>query len=343
MVLLTEQPPRDGQPGIAVPRLTDSGEELLRHAEAITRQQFGRKVFVRGVVEVSNFCRENCTYCGMRRDNRNLARFRASHEELAELILHHRPACMTDLNIQAGEDPIAAREIVVPLVRTLRRETRLGISVCLGTLPESLYQQLQSAGAALYIMKFETADPDLYRRIEAPGSLAERIQHIRHLAATGWHVSSGFIAGLPGETPSILRSNLDLAAALPLAGCSVSPFIPGETTPLGNENPANLESTLECMARLRLAHPEWFIPAVSALNLTGDGSAYIRGLQAGANLCTINLTPPKIRSDYILYKRSRTIMDEHRILDAIAAAGLEPSPASLLESIRTRTVAATPS
>src|SRR6185503_15940218 len=94
--------------------------------------RFGSQVFMRGVVEVSNFCRENCHYCGMRRQNRALKRFRAGADELAELLLHHRPASVTDVNIQTGEDPVAVEKIVLPLIRTLRQETNLGISVCLG-------------------------------------------------------------------------------------------------------------------------------------------------------------------------------------------------------------------
>lgn len=169
-------------------------------ASAITRERFGRSVFVRGVVEVSNFCRENCHYCGMRRDHRALSRYRADHDALAEMLIHDRPGSVTDINIQAGEDPIAAREVVLPLIRTLRRETPLGVSVCLGTLSRDLSEALRDAGATIYILKFEASDPVLYRRLEAPGTLPERLEHLRWLASRGWKVSSGFIGGLPGTT-----------------------------------------------------------------------------------------------------------------------------------------------
>jgi len=98
-------------------------------AAAATRNKFGKKVFVRAVVEVSNFCRENCHYCGMRRDNRSLDRFRAKYEHLAELLIHHRPSSVTDVNIQTGEDPVAVREVVLPLIEALRRETSLDFAV----------------------------------------------------------------------------------------------------------------------------------------------------------------------------------------------------------------------
>ena len=302
----------------------------------MARSGFGREVFVRGVVELSNFCRENCSYCGMRRDNRSLTRFRARAEQLAEQLIEHRPASLTDVNLQAGEDPVAVREVALPLIRALRRETPLGISVCLGTLNRALYAELQAAGASVYILKFETATPELYQRLEAPGTLAERVAHIRELAGQGWAVSSGFIAGLPRQATADLLANLELARSLPIAGCSVSPFIPGEATPLGAAAAAGIDLTLNCMAALRLLRPDWIIPAVSALNLAEPGAGYRRGLRTGANLVTINLTPEDIRGDYLLYKRDRVIMTEERILDAVAAEGLALSRRSLAEYYQAR-------
>src|SRR4029077_18933428 len=167
------------------------GEEQTafhERAAQTTRARFGKNVFVRAVVEISNFCRENCSYCGMRRDNRALVRYRAGHEQLAELLIHHRPDHVTDVNIQGGEDPVAVREVVLPLLKTLRQETSLGISVCLGSLSPSLYTELKDAGASIYIIKFESADPELYARLQAPGKFAERLANIRHLAETGWRV-----------------------------------------------------------------------------------------------------------------------------------------------------------
>jgi biotin synthase len=306
---------------------------LHEHARDATRAQFGHHVFVRAVVEVSNFCRENCAYCGMRRDNRALHRYRAKHEQLAELLIEHRPASVTDVNIQAGEDPVAVREVVLPLIHALRRETPLGISVCLGSLTPELYAELFAAGASIYIMKFEVGDAASYERLEAPGTFGERLRNIRHLAETGWKVSSGFIAGLHGQTAAALAQNLRLAAELPLHGCSVSPFIPGEETPLAHDPASNANWTLNCMAALRLMRPDWVIPAVSALNLTAE-DGYRRGLRAGANLTTINLTPGELREDYVIYKRERFIMTEERVLNAIAAEGLTPSRLSLAEYYR---------
>jgi len=314
------------------------GQQEAFHEEAaqVTRARFGNQVFVRGVVEVSNYCRENCAYCGMRRDNRALDRFRADYEQIAEVLIHHRPASLTDVNIQAGEDPVAVREVVLPLIRTLRRDTDLGISVCLGSLSHSMYAELKNAGAVIYVIKFEIANPKTYAAMESPGQFDQRIANICHLAQTGWKVSSGFIAGLPGQTTDDVLANFTLAAQLPLDGCSVSPFIPGEETPLANKPMAGIDLTLNCMAALRLMRPDWVIPSVSALNLAGAGNGYRRGLRTGANLVTINLTPADFRENYLLYKRDRFIMTEERILNAVAAEGLEPSSQSLADFYATR-------
>ena len=192
---------------------------------------------------------------------------------------------------------------------------------------------MQAAGATVYILKFESADAADYERWQAPGKLEERLRHIRQLAAEGWKVSSGFIAGLPGQSPEKILANCQLAASLPLHGCSVSPFIPGEATPLATAPAGDVETTLNCMAILRLMRPDWLIPAVSALNIAQADAGYRRGLRAGANVVTINLTPGDLQRDYLLYKRERFIMDEARVLAAIAAEGLEPSLQSMTEQL----------
>lgn len=311
-------------------------DALHNRAATLAIEQFGRKVFVRGVVEVSNFCRENCSYCGMRRDNRTLARHRAQLERLAELLIHHRPQSITDINIQSGEDPIVVREVVIPLIEILKRETPLGISVCLGTLTKRAYEELQQIGASTYILKFEIADPTQYAELNAPGTWAERISHIRLLAESGWNVSSGFIVGLPGQDDERLLANFKLATELPLDGCSVSPFISGDETPLAQFPSADIDLTLNSMAALRVLRPDWVIPAVSALNLADPVDGYRRGLRTGANLVTINLTPAGIREDYLLYKRDRFIMTEERILSAIQAEQLSPSKQTLADFYRAR-------
>ena len=235
-----------------------------------------------------------------------------------------------------GEDPVAVHEVVLPLIQILRRETNLGISVCLGTMNAPIYAALKEAGATTYIIKFEIGDPRQYAAMQAPGRYEERLEHIRHLAATGWNVSSGFIAGLPDQSDDELLKSFAVATALPLRGCSVSPFIPGEATPVADAPTGDIDLTLNSMAALRLMRPDWVIPAVSALNIAGPGNGYRRGLRTGANLATINMTPDDLREDYLLYKRDRFIMTEERILSAIEAEGLAPSSQSLADFYRVK-------
>jgi biotin synthase len=309
---------------------------LEQRAGALRDQVFGREVFVRGVIEVSNFCRQNCNYCGMRRDNRDLKRFRVELESLRELVRHGLPDIITDLNIQTGEDVVGDREIVLPLIETIRREKPdLGISVCLGTLDAKLYDELKAAGASYYIIKMETGNREHYVQVQAPGTFDKRIAAIRYLAASGWSVSSGFILGLPGQTPEHVEETLQLLGELPLVGASVSPFISGEQTPFTGHPSGNFEETIRCIAQLRLQNPSYIIPAISALNLVNE-DGYVRALKAGANLATINLTPASNRNDYLLYKRNRFIMHEQRVTEAIEKAGCSISTVSIAETMRLR-------
>ena len=312
-----------------------SQQSFHQAARELRDTTFGRKVFVRGVVEVSSHCRQNCGYCAMRRDNRALHRYRLSADQLLELILHHRPASITDLDIQAGEDPVAVREVVLPLIWHLRRHTNLGITVCLGTLAPHEFDELREAGADYCVLKIETGDAEHYHDILAPGTLGQRLNAIRYLASTGWNVSSGIIVGLPRQTDELILNSLELLAGLPLAGSSVSPFIAGNDTPYAQHANGDLDATLNCVALMRLASPPWIIPAVSALKMVGhDG--YARALNAGANLTTINLTPTECREQYPIYRRDRFIMDEDRVLSAIDRAGCTPSTVSVSQHCRGR-------
>ncbi len=315
---------------MSAPTAERAGPFLHEQARAIRDERFGRRVFVRGVVEVSSYCRQNCHYCAMRRDNGHLERYRLAADELAELIIHHRPVGITDIDIQAGEDPVAVREVVLPLVRELRRHTNLGITLCLGTLSPNEYDRLRDAGGEYYVIKLESGNAAHYQSIESPGTLVKRIAAIRHLADTGWKVSSGFIAGLPGQTPAHVEETLDLLAGLPLAGCSVSPFVAGNQTPFASAPCGEIELTLDCVARMRLRSPHWIIPAVSAMRLVSE-DGYVRAFNAGANLATINLTPRSAQANYPIYKHDRIIMDEARVRSAIAEAGCELSRVGISE------------
>jgi biotin synthase len=328
-------PPGTAGPPRSIPFATAGLDTALHErAKAARDGVFGHLVFVRGVVEVSSYCRQNCRYCAMRRDNDTLKRYRLAVDELAELIIHHRPAAITDIEIQAGEDPETVREVVLPLVRELRRRTHLGITLGLGTSSPREYDRLREAGANGYVMRIETGNGEHYKFMQCPGTMAERMAAIGYLSGKGWNVWSGLIVGLPGQTAAHVEQTLNLLTLLPLCGCSVSPFVAGARTPLAGAPNGDIEQTLNCLAWLRLRAPHWIIPAVSAMEMVAkDG--YVRALNAGANLATINLTPPAVRADYPIYKPDRLIMDEERVLSAIAEVGCAPSRVGLADHLRT--------
>ena len=245
------------------------------------------------------------------------------------------PAMVTDLNLQAGEDPKVIDEIVIPIVRYIRAHTKLGVSLSLGTLAASQYEALRDAGAFYYIIKLETGDSVHYRELHAPGTYEERLETIRLLANSGWKVSSGMIMGLPGQSLKMITQTIQILVGLPLAGVSVSPFIPGEETPFANEKLPEIESILNALAILRLTSPERIIPAVSAMSLFGKGS-YVNALRSGANLVTMNLTPAKERNDYLLYKRGRYIMGQEQIQRVLDEAELEASQLSMSDFLCSR-------
>ena len=308
----------------------EEAEQLRNLGQQARNRIFGNTAFVRGVIEVSNYCRENCSYCGMRRDNRTLSRFRIERDKILRMIDVGLPAMVTDLNLQAGEDPKVIEELIIPVVRYIRTHTKVGVSLSLGTLSESQYEALRNAGAFYYIIKLETGKSDHYRELRAPGTYEERLRAIQLLAKTGWKVSSGMIMGLPGQSVDMVAQTIQILSRLPLAGVSVSPFIPGEETPLAPEKPAEMGITLNALAILRLASPERIIPAVSAMSLLGRGG-YVNALRAGANLVTMNLTPTRERNDYLLYKRGRYIMQQEQIRRALDEAKLEASRVGMAE------------
>ncbi|MES2308728.1 MAG: radical SAM protein [Verrucomicrobiota bacterium] len=307
-------------------------EKLWKEAGELRDSIFGKEVFIRGVVEISNYCRQNCDYCGMRRDNQDLDRYRLDGDSVFEHLKNYLPPEVRDINFQTGEDVVSVRDRMVPLIQRVRQGTQLRVSLCLGTLSPKEYDTLRDAGAEYYIIKIESGNEAHFQAIHAPGTLQKRIEAIRYLSQSGWSVSSGFISGLPGQTTDHMVETLNLLQSLPLKGTSVSPFIPGENTPFAGFTTMTGVEALNSVAILRLQNPERVIPAVSAFNIVHE-EGYRFALNAGANLATINLTPERERADYQLYTQKRVIMNRDRVLRALEGAGLTPSDRSMITSI----------
>ncbi|MCG8554037.1 MAG: radical SAM protein [Proteobacteria bacterium] len=304
-------------------------DRKLNKACQIRDKVLGRSVFLRGVIEFSNVCVRNCLYCGMRASNRDLRRYQMDAGSLVAAAQEIRADGLGIAMIQGGDD---LAYDTGELARAVSEVRRLGLTVllCIGDRPLQHYELFRAAGAEQAIVKFETSNAELYKQMRPHNSLEDRLELIRGLAAMGYSVSSGCILGLPGSTTSDSIRDLELVKELPLFAASVSPFIPGPSTPLSGYASPPLDSVLDFIAGMRLENPDLLIPAVSALNAlaTNEGRKTLGlalGLQAGANVVTVNYTPNDARGDYIIYRTARSLVSLDMAIDAARTAGLQLS------------------
>lgn len=321
--MLSTRPPRSE----LLEALGARDEGLFEQARDARRAVFGDAVRVRGVVEISSYCRKRCDYCGMRRSNRALARFRASRvEEVFEAVRGIAEMGLSTVLLQGGED-VRSDRLLEALLPRVKAELGLQVILNVGERPRDQLARFRQAGADGYIMKFETSDAALYERITG-GPAAERLQQIRWLQDLGFRVGVGNIVGLPGQTMESLADDLRLACDLRPDFVSASPFIPNDGTPLERETPGSLELTLRVLALYRLLLPEALIPTVSALEKLAPGGQ-VQGLHAGANVVTANFTPPGWRDRYVIYSPRRFVVSLEHALATVSRAGLtvDPRPA----------------
>ena len=276
--------------------------ELKALARETANRVHGKRVLLRGLIEVSNHCAMDCLYCGIRHGNTTVVRYRLSPEELAETIQVGRQAGFMTFVLQGGEDPALAGEGLLRLTETARAAAgpEPAITLSFGIRSRREYEELKAAGADRYLMRFETADADLHRYLRNGSTLDRRLKALEAIRAAGLQLGSGFMTGLPGETEETLIQNLLLASYLGMEMGGVGPFIPHPETPLGGAPGGDLERALRATALLRLALPACHIPATTAA-----GSIHPEGreqmLEAGANVLMPNLTPVWYKKQYLLY------------------------------------------
>lgn len=272
---------------------------LFERARAIRDQSYGRRVFLRGLIEYSNYCKNDCLYCGIRASNTHIRRYRLDEETiLACCEIGYRIGYRTFV-LQGGEDPH------VPLVRIVqeirKRYPDCAITLSAGELSRASYKQLFDAGADRYLLRHETADPCHYGKLHPASMSGEyRRECLFTLREIGFQVGSGFLVGAPGETPQTMAANMRFLHELNPHMIGIGPFIPHVDTPLGSAPAGTMEETLFMLACLRLAHPKALLPATTAL-ASIDPLGRIRGLDAGANVIMPNLSPHEYRKDYALY------------------------------------------
>jgi biotin synthase len=299
-------------------------EELFRRAREVRRECHGDRVVLRGVIEVSNRCRKSCEYCAMRTANGKLHRYGLDAGEILAAARQIGEAGIRIVFLQGGEDP-GSDPLFAEVIPVIRRELGLGVLLCLGERPLATYGEFARLGADSYILKFETSDPDLYLRT-AHTPLEERLAAIDRIRGAGLRLGTGNIVGLPHQTEASLVADLRLGARLKPDFISSSPFVPNADTPLCGHPHGSVARTLNTLAIWRVALKTPLIPSVSALeNLCASGQRM--GLDAGANVLTVNFTPGESQSLYRIYSARRFVVSLDHALRTIEAAGLRVSGA----------------
>jgi len=248
--------------------------------------------------------------------------------ELGEIACRAYDDGIRTVMIQGGDHLDYDMEGLAEAVKRIRNLPGATVLLCIGDHSLSVYARLFDAGAEQAIVKFETSNDSVYRTMRPHSSLSQRLELIESLHRMGYRMSSGFILGLPDTDSNDTERDLNTVRNLPLFAASVSPFIPNDMSPVACEVSPSLDRTLECISRLRLGGPGLWIPSVSALNLiacdeTRVGGGQISGLNAGANVLTVNYTPTNAQADFLIYSSRRSIIGLRAARDAAIAAGLQ--------------------
>jgi len=308
-------------------------EELWQRADSVRRQTVGDEVHLRGLTEFSNICRRNCEYCGLRAANRQIEHYRMTIEQILDCAREAHARGYGTIVLQSGEFDLASGEWIGVIIRAIRSRFSLAITLSVGERRREAYAFWRSCGADRYLLRFETSDAKLYRRLHPPGPdhHQDRIGHLRILAGLGYEVGSGIIVGLPGQTWDSVANDLVLFRDLDLDMIGIGPYIPSPDTPLGRRfregdstTPDQVPNTeiaaRKVLALSRILCPEANIPATTAAATTDAGS-YESALRAGANVIMPDVTPLRWRRRYEIYPSPvRESDDGHeRALQAIAS------------------------
>ncbi len=304
--------------------INESTEEerqaLFARARAVRDQHYGRRAFIRGLIEFTNYCKNNCLYCGIRRDNRQAQRYRMTKEEILACCRAGYELGFRTFVLQGGEDPFFTDARMVEIVAAIRaRYPDCAITLSLGERSRESYQRLFDAGANRYLLRHETADADHYARLHPSQMVwAQRVRCLEDLKAIGYQTGAGFMVGSPFQDTDCLVKDLRFLQALRPQMVGIGPFIPHHDTPFAAHPAGSAERTLVCLAIVRLMLPRVLLPATTALS-TVEADGRIKGMDAGCNVIMPNLSPRDLRGKYLLY-------------DNKAAVGLEA--AESVEAIR---------
>lgn len=275
-------------------------EDLFTTADRIRKNEVGNEIFLRGIIEFSNFCERNCLYCGLRKANENLERYRMPHEEILETAREIKATGISTVVLQSGEDSHYTTEHICELVHAVKEQTDLVITLSLGERPAKDYRAFGDAGANRYLLKHETASPELYKYLRPGCRLDKRVSCLKTLKDLGFETGTGNMVGLPGQTHEILADDLLLMKLLDADMLGIGPFIAHPDTPLAGIDTDDIELTLRVIALARLLTRNTNIPATTAL-ATLNPHGRIQALQAGANVVMPDFTPAQYKSRYDIY------------------------------------------
>lgn len=289
-------------------RCTDaSANETLRQAAQEQAQEiFGKQIFLRGLIEFSNFCKNDCLYCGIRRSNKNASRYRLTPEEILECCATGYALGLRTFVLQGGEDFAYDDKRLAEVVASIKKlYPDCAVTLSAGERNPEVYQMWYEAGADRYLLRHETANSDHYDKLHpAELNLATRLDCLRSLKAIGYQVGTGFMVGSPFQKLEHLVEDLLFIKKFNPHMVGIGPFIPHKDTPLGKYPAGSASLTLKLISILRLLLPQANLPATTALNtLLPDG--HQQGILSGANVIMPNLSPQNVRDKYNLYDNKR--------------------------------------
>ncbi len=310
-------------------------QELMHAAEECRRKNVGGEVYLRGLIEFSNYCERNCFYCGIRKDNRSLQRYRLNEDDIVQTAMLAFEKGYHSICLQSGESGSGAEverlaEIVEKIKRlSIKRDDQskgLGITLSVGELSYQQYKKLWEAGAHRYLLRIETSDQALFKRIHPPSQrLESRIECIRALKDIGYQTGTGVMIGLPGQTADHLYRDLVFFQTEDVDMLGMGPYIPHHATPLSKVAGARLDpyiTTLKMMAFSRLLMQDINMVASTALQSINP-AGLMMGLKAGANIVMPVLTPEDARKNYYLYE-NKSYKNAGSLVEEIVACGFTP-------------------
>jgi biotin synthase len=299
-------------------KLTSSPQSLYERANAIRQKHQGNSCCVHGILEFSNYCRNNCLYCGIRKDNKSLTRYRLEIPEILKAVDNAVQLGFKALVLQSGEDPYYDADKLEAIVREIRNHYPVLLFVSIGERDINTYKRLYNAGARGVLIRFETSNHEVFAKVKPESNLEARLKLIKDIRELGYLIVTGFLVGLPGEKKGDILRNIKLTAELGAEMFSFGPFIPHSQTPLKDANLPNLTQMFKTIARARLMNPEAKILVTTALETLDNNNGARQGLLAGANSIMINITPLQYRKLYDIYpKRFGVDLDTQKHIDKV--------------------------